>query len=94
MNKNELSRSLAKQFDLPLNKTNDMVSAVLDNITKSLVKGKKVSFVGFGSFTSKKRAARKGRNPQTGEALKISARKVVAFSAGNLLKRAVNKKRK
>ena len=92
MNKNELVRSLAKQFDLPLNKTEDIVSSTLETITKALSKGEDATFIGFGTFSVKKRAARAGRNPQTGATIKIPARKVVKFSVGNLLKKAINKK--
>jgi DNA-binding protein HU-beta len=66
------------------------VDAVIDSITGALAKGDKVSLVGFGSFSVKKRKARTGRNPQTGEAIKIKAKKVPVFSAGKGLKDAVS----
>ena len=66
------------------------VEAVIDAITGALAKGDKVSLVGFGSFSVKKRKARTGRNPQTGKAIKIKAKKVPAFSAGKALKDAVS----
>ena len=66
------------------------VDAMIDSITGALKKGDKVSLVGFGSFSVKKRKARTGRNPQTGKAIKIKAKKVPAFSAGKGLKDAVN----
>jgi DNA-binding protein HU-beta len=65
------------------------VDAVISSITGALKKGDKVSLVGFGSFSVKKRKARTGRNPQTGKAIKIKAKKVPAFSAGKGLKEAV-----
>jgi DNA-binding protein HU-beta len=65
------------------------VNAVLDAIKDSLATGEKVSLVGFGSFSVKKRAARMGRNPRTGAALKIKAKKVPVFKAGKALKDAV-----
>ena len=65
------------------------VDAVTGAITGALKKGDKVSLVGFGSFSVKKRKARSGRNPQTGAALKIKAKNVPAFSAGKGLKDAV-----
>jgi nucleoid DNA-binding protein len=65
------------------------VDAVIGSITGALAKGNKVSLVGFGSFSVKKRKARTGRNPQTGKAIKIKAKKVPAFSAGKGLKDAV-----
>jgi len=92
MNKKELVRNLAKKFELPINKTDSIISATLETITKALSKGEDAAFVGFGTFSVKKRAARVGRNPQTGETIKISARKVVRFSVGKALKNAVNKK--
>ncbi len=65
------------------------VDAVIDAITKALAKGDKISLIGFGSFSVKKRKARTGRNPQTGKAIKIKAKNVPAFSAGKALKDAV-----
>ena len=64
---------------------------MIDSITKAMKKGDKVSLIGFGSFSVKKRKARTGRNPQTGKAIKIKAKKVPAFSAGKALKEAVAK---
>jgi DNA-binding protein HU-beta len=63
----------------------------MDAIEKSLKKGDRVGLVGFGSFSVAKRAARTGRNPQTGKAIKIAAKKVVKFKAGSDLATAVNK---
>ena len=65
------------------------VDAMIGSITNALAKGDKVSLVGFGSFSVKKRKARAGRNPQTGEAIKIKAKKVPVFSAGKALQDAV-----
>jgi len=67
------------------------VEAVIGAITGALAKGDKVSLIGFGSFSVKKRKARTGRNPQTGKAIKIKAKKVPVFSAGKVLKDAVSK---
>ena len=92
MNKKELTQDLAKKFDLPFSKTNDIVTSMLESITKSLTKGDAVTFVGFGSFAVKLRGARKGRNPQTGDAIEIPARKTIKFTAGKGLKDSVNKK--
>ena len=68
------------------------VNALVDVITEALVKGDKVQLVGFGSFEVRKRAARKGRNPQTKEEIKIPASKAPVFKAGKALKDLVNKK--
>ena len=67
------------------------VDAILGAITGALKKGDKVTLVGFGSFSVKKRKARTGRNPQTGKSIKIKAKKVPAFTAGKSLKDAVAK---
>ena len=71
--------------------TEEQVEAFVSTITASLKKGEKVQLVGFGSFEVRKRAARKGRNPQTGEEMKIAASKAPVFKAGKALKDAVNK---
>lgn len=92
MNKGKFVKDLAKKCDLSVTKAGDLVSSILEIITKSLAKGEDVVFVGFGTFAVKKRLARVGRNPQTGEKIKIAARKVVRFSTGTALKQAVNKK--
>ena len=64
----------------------------MDTIAATLAKGGKVALIGFGTFSTSKRAARTGRNPATGAAIKIAATKVAKFSAGAGLKKAVNKK--
>jgi len=69
----------------------DAVNCVLDSITASLKKGHKVTLIGFGTFSVAKRAARTGRNPQTGKAISIKAKKVPKFTAGKKLKDAVAK---
>ena len=68
------------------------LNAFVSVVTESLVKGDKVQLVGFGSFEVRKRAARKGRNPQTKEEIKIPASKAPVFKAGKALKELVNKK--
>jgi len=67
----------------------DAVNAIFDTIKDALAEGEKVSLVGFGSFSVKKRAAREGRNPRTGKPLKIAAKTVPVFKAGKALKDAV-----
>lgn len=90
MNKSELIEAVAKSLDLSKADAGRAVEAVFEAITKTLKKGGKVSLVGFGTFEVRKRAARTGRNPQTGEQIKIRASKVPAFKAGKGLKDAVN----
>jgi len=92
MTKTELAKSLADKFDLSGVKSNEIVDHIIDTITDSLVKNEPVAFVGFGTFTTKDRPERDGRNPSTGEPLKIPACKVVKFSVGKKLKEIVNKK--
>jgi DNA-binding protein HU-beta len=90
MNKSELIEAIAKEANLSKKDAEAAVNAYADVITKDLKKGEKVTLVGFGTYEVRKRAARKGKNPQTGEVIKIKAAKVPAFKAGKALKDAVN----
>ena len=90
MNKAELIDAVAESTDLPKASATRAVDAVLETITGVLQSGNSVSLVGFGAFTVKSRAARVGRNPQTGAALNIAAAKVPGFKAGKALKDSVN----
>ncbi|HET6629881.1 MAG TPA: HU family DNA-binding protein [Woeseiaceae bacterium] len=90
MNKGELIESVAAAADLSRAEATRAVDAIIDSVTRSLSSGDTVSLVGFGTFTVKKRAARTGRNPRTGEAIQISASNVPGFKAGKALKDAVN----
>lgn len=89
MNKGELIEAIAKDAGINKTEADKALNSITGNITKSLKKGDGVALIGFGSFSVQKRAARNGRNPQTGEAIKIKARKVVKFSAGKGLKETV-----
>lgn len=91
MNKEELVKEVSKKAKVSQKATADILSATLETIQKTVSKGKKVTLVGFGTFEARKRAARIGRNPQTGKELKIPATTVPAFSAGKKFKDAVNK---
>lgn len=86
MNKGDLVEAVAKQTGLSKSAAQGALDAVIDNISKSLKKGQSVTLVGFGTFSVSKRKARTGRNPQTGEPIKIGARKVPKFTAGKGLK--------
>ena len=88
MNKGDLVAEVAKVVTSK-RMAEDAVSCVFEAITKSLKKGQAVTLVGFGTFGVGKRKARVGRNPQTGAAIKIAAKKVPKFSAGKALKNAV-----
>jgi DNA-binding protein HU-beta len=89
MTKEELVTKIAKDVSITKVQADRALKSVLDGVTTSLKKGRKVSFVGFGTFSIGKRKARVGRNPQTGEAIKIAAAKVPKFKAGKQLKEAV-----
>ena len=92
MNKAELVAAMAAKTGDTKKGTEEYVNALVDVITAALKKGEKVQLVGFGSFEVRKRAARKGRNPQTKEEIKIPASKAPVFRAGKALKDLVNKK--
>jgi DNA-binding protein HU-beta len=79
----------AKQTGLSKAAANKTIDTIVDSIKITLKKGQKVTLVGFGTFSVSKRKARKGRNPQTGAAIKIAAHKVPKFSAGKTLKNGV-----
>ena len=91
MNKSELVAALAEKTVATKKGAEESLNALVEIITESLVKGDKVQLVGFGSFEVRKRAARKGRNPQTKEEIKIPASKSPVFKAGKALKDVVNK---
>ncbi len=90
MNKQDLVSSVAEKSGLTKKDSEKAVNAVFASIEQALAKGDKVQMVGFGTFEVRKRAARKGRNPQTGAEIKISAAKVPAFKAGKALKDSVS----
>ena len=92
MNKAELIAAIAAQTNETKKNAEAAVNAFVDVVTEALSKGDKVQLVGFGSFEVRKRAARKGRNPQTKEEIKIPASKAPVFKAGKALKDLVNKK--
>ena len=92
MNKEELVQEVSKKSIVTQNETAEIINALMETIEKTVSKGKKVTLVGFGTFEARKRAARIGRNPQTGKEIKIAAKTVPAFSAGKKFKEAVNGK--
>ena len=93
MNKSELIAAIAAKTGETKKDAEATLNAFIDVVTEALVKGDKVQLVGFGSFEVRKRAARKGRNPQTKEEIKIPASKAPVFKAGKALKDLVNKKK-
>lgn len=90
MNKAELIEAVAEQTDMSKADAGRAVEAIVNTITDAMKKQDDVSLIGFGTFTVRDRAARSGRNPQTGETIQIAAAKVPAFKAGKALKDAVN----
>lgn len=89
MTKSELIDKMADSADISKVAAGKALAALMDGVKAALKKGNKVSLVGFGTFSITKRKARKGRNPKTGEAIKIAAAKVPKFTAGKGLKDAV-----
>ncbi len=94
MTKADLIDAVASEIDLSKRQAGEIVQLILDEIKTALQKGDRVALTPFGSFVVRHRKAREGRNPKTGEKIKISARKVPAFVAGKALKEAVGGTRK
>ncbi|MCR9181849.1 MAG: HU family DNA-binding protein [Flavobacteriaceae bacterium] len=90
MNKSDLIDGMAADAGITKAAAKKALESFLGNVQKSLKKGNRVSLVGFGSWSVSKRAAREGRNPQTGKTIKIAAKKVVKFKAGADLQKSVN----
>ena len=94
MNKGELVDKVASDVGLSKAQADRAIDSVLGGITDCLRKGEKVTLVGFGTFSVSQRKARRGRNPQTNELMKIPATKGVRFASGKKLKEAVNKRKR
>ena len=90
MNKTELIEQMASKSGLTKKNAEAALNAFIESVSEQLAKGDKVSLVGFGTFEVSERAAREGRNPQTGETMKIAASKAPKFKAGKALKDTVN----
>ncbi len=91
MNKSELIDAIAASADIPKAAAGRALDATMAAVTETLTKGESVALVGFGTFSVKERAARTGRNPQTGEPIQIAAATLPTFKPGKALKDAVNK---
>ena len=89
MNREELVAEITKQTKLTQKSVGEVLTAIIDVTQDTVKKGEKVTLVGFGTFEPRKRAARNGRNPQTGETIKIEAKTVPTFSAGKKFKEIV-----
>jgi len=94
MNRSDLINHVAENAALTKVQAEHAINSFTGAISKSLANGEPVTLVGFGTFSVAERAARNGRNPQTGAALKIAAKKLPKFSAGKALKEAVDKPKK
>jgi len=90
MTKSDFITKIAEKAHLSKKDTNKAIDAMIEVVTETLAKGEKIQLVGFGTFEVRKRAARVGRNPQTGEEITIPASNVPAFKPGKALKDAVN----
>lgn len=90
MNKADLVNSISEKTGLTKSKTNEVVDALVSSITEALKNGEKVTLVGFGTFATTKKEARKGRNPKTGETIEIPSKTVAKFKAGSELSKSVN----
>ena len=89
MKKKELIERIAEKADVPKSEAQKHFEAFEEVVTEALKAGEDVQITGFGKFSVKERRAREGRNPQTGQKMKITAQKVPSFSAGNALKEAI-----
>ena len=90
MNKTELVAAIAEKTELTKKDAESALKAFTDVVAEEVEKGEKIQLVGFGTFEVSERAAREGRNPQTGETMKIAASKAPKFKAGKALKDAIN----
>ena len=90
MNKEELVQEISKKAKVTQKDAGEVLNALVETIQKTVAKGKKVTLVGFGTWEARKRAARTGRNPQTGKEISIPAKTVPVFSAGKRFKETVN----
>jgi DNA-binding protein HU-beta len=90
MNKAELIEAMAESADISKAAAGRALDGMVEAVTKTMQAGDTLSLVGFGTFSVKERAAREGRNPQTGETIKIKASKIPSFKAGKALKDAIN----
>ena len=91
MKKQELVAAIAQEAEISKKDADKALAAAINAISKALADGDKIQLVGFGTFEVRERAARTGKNPRTGEMIKIAASKVPAFKAGKALKDVVNK---
>ena len=94
MNKNDLVESLAEEFEVTKSYARDLVDSLFQKIIEAANQGEEVAIFGFGRFKVVERGARKGRNPRTGEAVKIAPKKVLKFEAAKAMKEGLNAKQR
>ncbi len=94
MNKLELVTAFAQKAECTKKSAENSINVFIETITESLQKGEKVQLIGFGSFETRERKARTGRNPRTGKSIEIAASKSIVFKPGKILKEAANKIKK
>jgi integration host factor subunit alpha len=91
MTRKELSEILGEKTLFPASKCAEFVDMVFETLAETLERGEKIKISGFGNFVLKEKAARRGRNPQTGEKMEIAARRVVKFKPGAVLRKTLNR---
>jgi integration host factor subunit alpha len=91
MTRADLARVIFEKVGFPKKEAQDIIEIIIDTIKDTLAEGESVKITGFGTFNVRKKTPRRGRNPQTGEDMEITARKVISFKASNILKEAVEK---
>ena len=89
MNKQDLIEHVSREAKITKKQAGIAIESMITGVSRALKKGERVTFVGFGTFSVRRRAARKARNPQTGEVIKIAAKRVPVFKAGTELKKSV-----
>ena len=94
MNKNDLIESMSEEFELTRSYARDLVDRVFEKMTEASNQGEEVAIHGFGKFKVVERGARKGRNPRTGETVKITAKKLLKFEAAKAMKEGLNTRRR
>lgn len=94
MTRADLARVIFEEVGLPKKEAQDIIEIIIETIKETLAEGESVKITGFGTFNVRKKTPRRGRNPQTGEDMEITARRVISFKASNLLKEMLELKDK
>ncbi|GMT47334.1 MAG: integration host factor subunit alpha [bacterium] len=92
MTRAELAKIIFEKVGLPKKEAQDIIEIILDTMQQTLAEGESVKITGFGTFNVREKTPRRGRNPQTGEEMEISARRVITFKPSNILKSTIGKK--